>query len=129
MSTDSLVLIVDDEPLVAEYLADVLQGFGFRSAVAGSFVTAIDLLQKGTDFCAAFVDLGLTDRSGLELIAELQEARPTLPVILATGYAEMAENDQSENGQRYPILAKPYDADAVGRVLNDVGLPARMASV
>ena len=124
MSTQSLVLVVDDEPLIAEYLSQVLQDFGFATTIAGDFKTAVELIHKSLKFCAAFVDLGLTDRSGLELITELQKSQPSLPVILATGYAQMAENDQHENGPIFPILAKPYNADSIKKVLDSIGLRA-----
>ncbi len=124
MSEQSLVLVVDDEPMIAEYLAQVLQDFGFTTTIAGDFKSAVELMHKSLRFCAAFVDLGLTDRSGLELITELQKTQPSLPVILATGYAQMAENDQHEIGPVYPILAKPYNADSVKKVLDGIGLRA-----
>ena len=122
MNERSPVLVVDDEPLIAEYLSQVLQDFGFETTVAGDFKTAVGLVHDNLEFSAAFVDLGLTDRSGLELIAELQRAQPALPVVLATAYAKMAENDQAENGPAYPILAKPYDMDAIRKVLITIGL-------
>jgi PAS domain S-box-containing protein len=122
------VLVVDDEALVAQFLAETLEDMGFRVITAGTVADALVTAKTSEPLAAALVDLGLPDRSGLELIAELQKLRPRLPVLIATGYAAMAKRDIGEDHRPPNYLAKPYNAESISKALYELGIkiPQRM---
>ncbi len=77
------ILVVDDEPPIRQLVARILERKGHRVIQCGDATTAlavtdtIDLL---------LVDFVLPDMNGRDLTAKLREARPTLPVILMSGF-------------------------------------------
>jgi CheY-like chemotaxis protein len=82
------VLAVDDDGLVLFNTTAMLEDLGHTALEAHSGQEALDILKKHA------VDLVITDQampnmSGVQLIAAIREKWPGLPVILATGYAEL----------------------------------------
>jgi CheY-like chemotaxis protein len=98
-----VVLAVDDDVLVLRNTALMLQEFGHVVLEATSGRQALDILQDRS------VDLVITDHAmpkmtGVQLAAEIKTTQPDLPVILATGYADLLPG--AEGG--LPKLGKPF---------------------
>ncbi|MEH6564731.1 MAG: PAS domain S-box protein [Halopseudomonas sp.] len=98
------ILVVDDDELVLINTCALLQELGHQPLRAASAAGALAILQT------AEVDLVITDHAmpgmtGSQLLAELAKTHPTLPVILASGYAEVTDGDATA----VPTLAKPFD--------------------
>ncbi|MBV9252392.1 MAG: PAS domain-containing protein [Acetobacteraceae bacterium] len=81
------VLLVDDDPLVCELLAQQLEELGYSVLVAGSGEEALRLLAAGERVDALITDLTMPEMNGLTLIQAAHAHRPSLPVVLLTGYA------------------------------------------
>jgi CheY-like chemotaxis protein len=104
------VLLVEDEALVAMIAADTLEELGYDVVQVGTAKAALE--QAGTDcarFALAVIDMGLPDRPGHELVAELRKICPSLPIIVASGYAESEVRRRCETDQRFAFLAKPFE--------------------
>jgi CheY-like chemotaxis protein len=116
-------LVVDDEPVVRNFLCGALEDIGFTITEAGTATAALQAVSQQPDnFSVAFIDLGLPDLSGLELISELRKLQPDLPIVIASGYGEMAKRDMDESNQSSAVLVKPYDAEVIEKVLIDLGI-------
>jgi PAS domain S-box-containing protein len=106
------VLLVDDEQMVGEFMAELLGGWGLEVTVYRNPVEAERWLAEDP----ARVDLVLTDQTmpkmtGLELAACVGALRPGMPVILYSGYAEnLREDDLARCGVR-ALLAKPVEPE------------------
>ena len=106
------LLIVEDEPLLAMMLEDMLASLGHR--VAGSCSTledATDAVASG-GFDAAFLDLDLRGKSGLPLASRLRSM--AIPFAVASGYQSHVTADGALDDALF--LAKPYafaDLEAV----------------
>lgn len=97
------VLLVDDEDIVRQSTADILAELGYDVIEARSAARALDILSRNEQ-----VDLLLTDHlmpgmSGAELAEAAQMRWPELPVLLISGYAEVAEIAPG-----FHRLAKPF---------------------
>jgi CheY-like chemotaxis protein len=104
------VLLVEDEALVAMVMVDTLIELGFEVVEAATAQAALD--HAGADhahFEFAVIDLGLPDRPGEELIAELRMRRPDFPIIVASGYSEEDLRDRIKADGHFAFLSKPYD--------------------
>jgi signal transduction histidine kinase/CheY-like chemotaxis protein len=115
------VLLVEDDPLVADVVVPALEATGLRIRVAHSGDEAVALLNAGEAFDVVFSDIVMPGQvSGIDL-AEIIRARfPGTPVVLATGYSEKRV---TVPGVR--IMAKPYDiAEVVDALHSEVSKKA-----
>src|SRR6185369_10884388 len=71
------VLLVDDEPAIADWLRIVLEGEGYDVGVAGDAVSAIGQMTE-RDFSLALVDLVLPDGDGMALLQQLKSKDPSI---------------------------------------------------
>ncbi len=114
-------LIVEDEVLISIVAVEAMQELGFEAVEAGSAKAALNLVAS-TRFDVALVDVGLPDRRGDELVAELRSLQENLPVIIATGYADHALRDRFRNDHRVVILNKPYDIAHIRKAIDALAL-------
>jgi PAS domain S-box-containing protein len=118
---DRVALIVEDEPLVRLLLADTLQELGFEVVQAASARDGMAAAERLVALQVAFVDVGLPDRSGMELARELRTRWPALRVAIASGYGGQAIGSFA-NDPLATALAKPFDSAAVAAALDRLGI-------
>ncbi len=117
------ILVVEDEALVRMVLTDTLEDLGFRVEPTGSATEALDRLNglKGR-VDAAILDVGLPDRKGDVLAAELRVLYAHLPIVIATGYEDEALRQRFKDDRLIAFLAKPYNSADVVPVLKSLGV-------
>jgi signal transduction histidine kinase/DNA-binding response OmpR family regulator len=121
------ILVVEDEFLLSAFVADMLAEWGLTADVAGDFKGALEKIQNAGDgLAAAIVDLGLPDRSGSELVAEIRTLYPDMPIVLATGYANDDVRERFAAVDRLQILTKPFNPDELMSALKMIGVPAKV---
>jgi signal transduction histidine kinase/CheY-like chemotaxis protein len=100
----AVILFVDDDPLIAMSTTEMLEDLGHRVIPANSGRHALDILRSEQPLDLMMTDHVMPGMTGIELAAASREVRPTLPILLATGYADLPEGAQLD----LPRLAKPY---------------------
>jgi PAS domain S-box-containing protein len=109
------VLVVEDEEAIRTLLNDAFRAEGHQVAEAATGAEALDRLGK-SDFDLMVCDLGLPELSGLHVARWVKEHRPELPVIIATGYAEMITEEDYHKARIDDVIRKPYAvADVLAR--------------
>ncbi|MDX9996605.1 MAG: PAS domain S-box protein [Phenylobacterium sp.] len=109
------VLVVEDNPEVAEVAAGLLEQLGHRCRVVGNTAAALAALGEGETPDLVFTDVVMAgEMDGVALARRLREERPGLPVLLATGYSQAADG----LGDEFPILYKPYKLDELARAVS-----------
>jgi PAS domain S-box-containing protein len=103
----AVILFVDDDPLIAMSTTEMLEDLGHRVIGASSALHALDILRSEQPIDLMVTDHVMPGMTGIELAAATREVRPSLPILLATGYAELPEGTQVD----LPRLAKPYHQD------------------
>ena len=117
------ILIVEDELLVRMFAVDALEDAGFQVEQAGTAQEALSSVQQlGSELAALIIDLGLPDRSGDQLAAELRDAKVEVPILIASGRSEREIRDRFVNDPRVGILVKPYTASMLVDALEQVGI-------
>ena len=117
------VLIVEDELLVRMFAVDALEDAGFQVEQAGTAAEAITSVQQmGSELSALIIDLGLPDRTGDQLAAELRDANVELPILIASGRSEREIRDRFAQDPHIGILVKPYTAAMLIDALEQVGV-------
>jgi signal transduction histidine kinase len=102
------VLVIDDDHGVRQVMVDALRsaGYGVRDAEAGPAGLA-ELADWPADL--VIVDYAMPEMNGVEVVEAARRQRPDLPIILATGYADMAAVDAVID--RRFVLHKPFRID------------------
>lgn len=109
------VLVVEDEERVRTLLNDAFRAEGHQVTEATTGAEAIKWLDT-SEFDIVVCDLGLPELSGLHVARWVKEFRPELPVIIATGYAEMIAAEDFEKARIDEVIRKPYAvADVLAR--------------
>ena len=111
------VLIVEDDMMVAELAANMLDELGFETVVVHSAKEALDRLAGGDKPKVIFSDVVMPGGiSGIELARKVRDRFPELPILLTTGYSEQVAGTHG-----FPVLQKPYEletlASALGKIL------------
>jgi len=117
------ILLVDDDRLVAESTAAMLQHLGHRVLVAASGAQALGVIRGETKLDLVITDHAMPGMTGMELAKHIRQIAPGLQVILATGYAELLNSPDPT----IPRLDKPYRLDALASILSSVMGPDTVA--
>jgi len=116
-------LVVEGEAPLRMFVVGALGKAGCRAEQAGSFSEAMAKMRNiGDRLAAAIVDLGLPDKPGDELIPEIHNLRPDLPIILAVGLANEDIHQRFAADGRIEILTKPFDAEKLIVKLRGFGI-------
>jgi signal transduction histidine kinase/CheY-like chemotaxis protein len=107
VNRSAVILFVDDDPLIAMSTMEMLEDLGHRVIGANSGLHALDILRSEQPIDLMMTDHVMPGMTGIELAAASREVRPSLPILLATGYADLPEGAQLD----LPRLAKPYHQD------------------
>ena len=110
------VLIVEDEIVVALFLEDVLDEFGYQ--VAGVVTQLDDAMARDQDYDIALLDVHINGRNVFDF-ADMLAVRG-IPFVFATGYGERGIPERHRSS---PVLQKPFQPDELKRILEDI-MPA-----
>src|SRR6266478_5991667 len=116
------VLIVDDDLLVMTGISAMIEDLGHTPIEAHSGAEAIAKLASGLEVDVVITDHAMPAMTGLQLARSLQERYPDLPVILATGYAELPGDAGSLGILR---LAKPCNQYEIAMAIQQALGPRR----
>jgi signal transduction histidine kinase/FixJ family two-component response regulator len=107
VNRSAVILFVDDDPLIAMSTMEMLEDLGHKVIGANSGLHALDIIKSEQPIDLMMTDHVMPGMTGIELAAASREVRPSLPILLATGYADLPEGAQLD----LPRLAKPYHQD------------------
>jgi CheY-like chemotaxis protein len=112
------VLVVEDDEQVRSVIVDSLTELGYRVEEAASALEAANRIRSTGDCIdAVVIDIGLPDRRGDALAAELRALHAKLPIIIASGYAETPLQDRFKHDPCFRFLTKPYDTGQLASAL------------
>jgi len=110
------ILLVEDDPEVGDVVAAMLADLGHKVVRADSASAALALLRRRKSLDLMLTDLVMPgDQSGLDLARQALALRPSLPVILSSGFS--GETLDPDQGSPWPLLHKPYTSEALARAI------------
>ena len=112
---DTKVLVVDDDEAVRAVTSGILADLGYCVVEAGSGGAALDLLEEHPDIQAAVLDFAMPGMNGGEVARELAARRPGLPVLFATGYADIEALAATSEDR---IIHKPFNQNDLAAKLS-----------
>ena len=112
------ILAVDDDALVLLGTAGLLEDLGHSVLEAYSGEQALELLDAHPEIDLVITDQAMPNMTGIELAAEIARRRPGLPIVLASGYAEMPAGAARDIVAQ---LEKPFSEATLSEALYKVG--------
>ncbi len=112
MPTNASILIIDDEPNLRRSLGLILQRAGYAVTTASNAMEAIHLLQAGA-YDLAFLDIKLPDQSGIQLLPQIREMYPDMPVLILTAHATLDTAIGAVRLGARDYLLKPIDPENI----------------
>lgn len=107
------VLVVDDDLLVLENTAAMLEDLGHSVVEARSGEEALALLRRTRTVDLIVTDYAMPGMTGLQLASTVAAERPGTVILLSTGYAELPSDTRSS----LPRISKPFDQTALARAI------------
>ncbi|WP_460419034.1 ATP-binding protein [Pseudomonas sp. microsymbiont 2] len=107
------VLLVDDEPLVRRATRLQLSELGYVVSEAGDPVQALALLDQGLRPDVLMTDHVMAEMTGVRFAQQVRDRLPALPVLIITGYANLAPREL----HGFEVLRKPFRQDELARSL------------
>jgi len=123
VETRPKILIIDDEEVVLDSCAQILEGSNYELLTARDGSSGLDLFrQHGPDL--VFVDLKMPGLSGFDVLQQIAASDPTAVAIVITGYATVSSAVEAMQKGAYDFLPKPFTPDEF-RVITQRGLERR----
>nr|WP_279306508.1 ATP-binding protein [Microvirga solisilvae] len=118
------ILLVEDNRDIADVTRTNLEELGFHVTHAATVQAALNLLRQGMFFDLVFSDIVMPgEMNGVDLARVVRERYPSLPILLTTGYSNMAQTAMDEG---LSILRKPYE---MGELVESIERTLRMTSL
>jgi len=113
-ASPSHILVVDDDALIAMSTVDMIEDLGHHALEAHSGQKALEIIRSDRKVDLMITDYSMPRMTGAELVVAARQVRPDLPIVLASGYADLPGNVQLD----VPRLNKPYDQKQLAVQIN-----------
>jgi len=117
VSTRTQVIIVDDEDNALQTMQLALEE-QFDVTTAMNEYKALDILSV-KDFEVALVDLVMPNISGVEMLRQIKEVKPSTEVIMVTGYASIKTARQTLKSGAFDYIQKPFDPKQLQQIIHE----------
>ena len=108
-----VVLVIDDDDLVRDVVARMIEDLGYGTLTAADGATGIALADANS-IDAVLVDMSMPRMNGREVIERLRKNRPTLPIVVCSGF----DHEGQGATQADAYLPKPFRIDVLERTLS-----------
>jgi two-component system cell cycle response regulator len=113
------LLIVDDDPIILNLLAEFLSNLGYQYRIAGNGLEAMSLL-KESSATIVITDLVMPRMDGIELIRKIKRLWPETDIIAITGYSQDFSYTDVIKAGACDFIRKPFNLDELEAKLNRI---------
>ena len=112
------ILIIEDDTAFCQMLQRFLTKKNYEVEAS---LTGIDALQtfKKDDFQLVITDLRLPNYDGIQLLKEIKEVKPQVPVVVMTGYAEVGTAVTAMKNGAFDYISKPFTPDEMVMIVEN----------
>ena len=126
MGHGELILVVDDEPAVAELVRRILEISGFKVAMAADGLQALAYLQShSSEVKAVLTDIRMPKMDGSELLQEIRKMAPSMPVLGITALMSRADMVELQSHPFTGLVQKPFTVPGLRDALAKALAPAK----
>jgi CheY-like chemotaxis protein len=116
---DKSILIVEDNPNMSSLLEEMLEVFDYKSVRAESGQEALKKMET-EDFAMVITDLKMPNMTGLELLKNIKNKDPKIPVVLISGYSIKEIGGGPDTPKPDGFLSKPFLMSDIEKLLNSL---------
>jgi len=106
------VLVIDDDRAMREMIVALLEDEGYSALGAVGVDAAVTQLRDRT-FDAVISDIRMPGRSGFEILGEVRDSRPDIPVIMMTAFGSIDSAVEAMQAGAFDYVTKPFKRDAL----------------
>ncbi|HXK17451.1 MAG TPA: response regulator [Polyangiaceae bacterium] len=126
-SAQGLVLVMDDDDMVRRVAGSMLARLGYEPVLSSEGAEALDtarrLVAEGKSLVAALLDLTVrSGQGGREIVGQLRELCPRLPIIASSGYTDDPAMARPAQFGFTASLRKPFLLNELSQLLKDVAV-------
>ena len=115
------LLVVDDEAIVRELLADTLKAEGCEVLIAENGHEALQLFDRYQgEFDAVFTDIGMPEMNGWELAAAIRRRSESIALAIVSGWADAISCDTRNVVKADWVVSKPFDIGRIAEIANEI---------
>lgn len=120
-NNDKMILVIDDEVLIVNYLTDLLIDEGYKVVSYTDSVEGLKYFYNNKED----IDLIITDQTmpnltGIELARDIFESDYQIPIILCSGYSEFVSSSNSTKSGIDVFLEKPFDDELLFKNISNL---------
>ena len=116
-TTNARILVVDDEPAVANSMKRMLSRAGFEVEVVSDGAAAVARARSGPPLALVISDQTMPGLKGDQVAEQIRAFAPRLPIVIASGYAEVLTEERMATLRIAAVLEKPF---SIARLLEIV---------
>jgi signal transduction histidine kinase len=113
------ILFVDDQPIICELVSELLRSDGHAVDVAGSGGLALEKCQR-VNYDLVITDFAMPGMNGGQLAGVIRQLNPSKPIIILTGFVDLAGEASGPGSNIDLILAKPASLEELRRAIFEV---------
>jgi DNA-binding NtrC family response regulator len=114
---DFRILLIDDEPAQITSIKSFLQRRNYSVVTANSGFEGMQFVKEG-NIDLVFTDFRMPDMNGLEVVREIRNFNPEIPVVIITAFSHIEDAVQVMKEGAYDYLSKPVDLDELELLVN-----------
>jgi CheY-like chemotaxis protein len=111
------IFYVDDDEVMALMVQGLLQRLGYRTTCFLEAQNALDAIRAGADVDLVVTDFNMPQVSGLDVARELRRSRPTLPVVISSGYVSDELRASAAEIGVHSIMHKERSLEELGNLV------------
>jgi len=114
------ILVVEDESVTREILADILTDEGYTVSTAENGYEAIKKVENGERFDLCILDIKLPEINGVETLKAIKKIDPKIVAIMMTAYSVEDLIKEALKLGAYTCIHKPFDTNEVLEVIKKI---------
>jgi len=114
------IMLLDDDPVQLQYLADILQGDGFQIMAYSDAQEALSSIGQRTKIDLVITDLQIPRMDGMQFVEKLRKVRPGMPIIMLTAHASVDTFFKSFGLGVSEFITKPINKAELRKIVSVV---------
>jgi excisionase family DNA binding protein len=115
--TKARILVIDDDDIILSLFKEILESEGHKIVTAATSAEGIERLGQ-QDFNLVFLDLKMPDIDGADLLKQIKNTKPAVPVTIITGYPGSEVMERALKQGPFGVMEKPFDVNDILSAVN-----------